>query len=264
MKSNHTFWGWNDKFNNESFLPQSKTFINKAIVLFAFFSFVVLFNANGVDAATFTVTTTADNEANGCAVKQCTFREAITAANALAGDDTIDFQIGVIGKIYLTRGPLLISNNINIESPEIGDLNIVGNYRSNIFISSNTGVTTNIKSLTITGRNAHPISDISNLIESKLAPTDAAIQIGGKVKERSGRAISGSFVIVNDSFGQNHVSFSNTFGYFRVFGIPAGQTCVVMAYHNRYTFYPQIITPFKDVNGISVVAGSPDRKYLMK
>lgn len=261
MKSNHTFWGWNDKFNNESFLPQSKTFIKKAIVLFAFFSFVVLFNANGIDAATFTVTTTADNEMNGCAVKQCTFREAITDANALAGDDTIDFQIGVTGKIFLTRGHLLIPNNINIESPKIGDLSVVGNYKSTIFLTPKTGLMTNVKTLTITGRNAQPISTISNFFKTKFAPADAAIQIGGKVKERSGRAISGSFVIINDSLGRNHVSFSNTFGYFRIVGIPAGQTCVVMAYHNRYTFFPQIITPYEDTNGVSVIAGFPERKH---
>lgn len=261
MKSNHTFWGWNDKFKNESFLPQSKMFIKKAIVLFAFFSFVVLFNAIGIDAATFTVTTTADNETNGCAVKQCTFREAITDANALSGDHTINFQNGVFGKIFLTRGSLLISNNINIKNPEIGDLDIVGNYRSHIYISSKTGIMTNVNNLTITGKNPHPISAISNIFETNFAPADAAIQIGGKVKERSGRAISGSFVIVNDSFGRNHVSFSNTFGYFRVFGIPAGQTCIVMAYHNRYTFFPQIITPYKDMNEISVIAGFPDRKH---
>lgn len=260
MKSNHTFRGWNDKLKNESFLPQSKTFIKKAIVSFAFFSFVVLFNANGIDAATFTVTTTADNETNGCAVKQCTFREAITDANALAGDDTIDFQIGVIGKIFLTRGPLLISNNINIENPKIGDLSVVGDSKSPIFLVPKTGVMTNVKSLTITGKNAYPIPAISNLFETKFAPVDALIQIGGKVKERSGRAISGGLIIVNVSSGQNYVSFSNTFGYFRVLGIPAGQTCVVMAYHNRYAFFPQILTPYKDTNGVSVIARFPDKK----
>jgi CSLREA domain-containing protein len=50
-------------------------------------------SAQSVGAATFTVNTTADNGTGGCTALECTLREAITAANAAAGADTIAFAI---------------------------------------------------------------------------------------------------------------------------------------------------------------------------
>jgi CSLREA domain-containing protein len=47
-----------------------------------------------LEAATFSVNTTADNGTGGCTALECTLREAIVAANATAAADTINFGIG--------------------------------------------------------------------------------------------------------------------------------------------------------------------------
>mgnify|MGYP000176764070 CR=1 FL=1 len=50
--------------------------------------------APGADARTFEVTRTADTAPNGCATQGCTLREAVLAANARAGADTIELRPG--------------------------------------------------------------------------------------------------------------------------------------------------------------------------
>src|SRR3954453_18473974 len=59
-------------------------------------SFGVLFAAPGALAATFTVNSPSDTD-NGACDADCTLREAMNAANAAPGADTIDFGIGIGG-----------------------------------------------------------------------------------------------------------------------------------------------------------------------
>ena len=58
--------------------------------------FVLLLGVGALPAAaqtTFTVINTADTDDGACDQADCTLREAINAANAAAGDDTIEFNI---------------------------------------------------------------------------------------------------------------------------------------------------------------------------
>jgi CSLREA domain-containing protein len=80
-------------------------------------------------AATFEVTNTSDEAANGiCDVAGngdgCTLREAIMAANAAAGDDSITFRRGVTGLISLTNTLPTLSSNIHLQGPGIRALKI--------------------------------------------------------------------------------------------------------------------------------------------
>src|SRR4051812_2764616 len=77
----------------------------------------VVLPVSAARAASFTVTTLADNDDGTCDVSHCSLREAINAANAAAGDDTITF--GVNGTIALTANLPNITAN--------GALTILGN-----------------------------------------------------------------------------------------------------------------------------------------
>ncbi len=109
--------------------------------------------------ATFTVVTGGDAGNGVCSAGQCTLRDAITAANATAGEDTIQFSPAVTNPIVLdaARGELSITQ----------PLQIFGSSTSNTVVSADAAVTpfrvfdmtasaTNvtIEGLTITGGRA--------------------------------------------------------------------------------------------------------------
>jgi hypothetical protein len=64
----------------------------------------------GTQAATLTVTNTNDSGPGS-------LRQAILDANAAPGADTITFQAGVSGTITLTRGQLLITDDLTLAGP---------------------------------------------------------------------------------------------------------------------------------------------------
>jgi CSLREA domain-containing protein len=97
-----------------------------------------VFAANA-QAATYTVTTTADNGPGTCTASECTLRDAITAANTngTAGTpDTIDLS-GVSGTITLdpTGGPIVINDpgGLSINGPGAGTLAVSGGHQTGIF-----------------------------------------------------------------------------------------------------------------------------------
>jgi CSLREA domain-containing protein len=95
--------------------------------------------AGTASAATFTVTKTADTN-DGVCDADCSLREAVVAANAAAGADTIDFA--VTGTIVLTSGPLQIEQALTIVGPGSGRLTIDGNSNGRIFTILQAGFTT--------------------------------------------------------------------------------------------------------------------------
>ena len=153
----NNFPGW--KFNTELPIPNTTTrnFLKKAFAVTAFFLFLPMLFGNQVFAATFTVNTLADTLPDTCAIGNCTLREAIIDANSLPGDDIINFQTGGTGTITLTRGNLLITQNVDIVGPGARAVTVSGNNNSRVFVISGIGVTANISGLTVTGGNAVPI-----------------------------------------------------------------------------------------------------------
>lgn len=150
------FSGWNERAKNLPLNPTHNTFFSTAAILPALILFTIL-AVSGVNAATFTVNTTADNESNSCTFGQCTLREAINDANFLPGDDTINFQAGLTGTITLNGTALFITSNVTINGPGARNLSVSGNGVSRVFVVAGSGNTANISGLTITGGNAQPI-----------------------------------------------------------------------------------------------------------
>jgi hypothetical protein len=100
-------------------------------------------------AADYTVNTVLDNEADGCAVGNCTLREAI--ADAAAGQE-IDF--GVSGTIHLsaTLGTLTIDKDLTITGPGAAVLSISGDSAIGVFYVDSGNVA--FSGLTVTGGDA--------------------------------------------------------------------------------------------------------------
>src|SRR6266568_4643161 len=97
------------------------------------------FTASIVQAATFTVTTTADSGGGS-------LRQAILDANAASGNDTITFAI--TGTITLASALPAIADNTTITGPGANLLTTSGNNSVQVFIV-NAGTTSTISGLTI-------------------------------------------------------------------------------------------------------------------
>ena len=109
----------------------------------------------------FTVDTNADNESDGCAVGNCTLREAVNDANNTAQSDTIVFAPNVAGSINLTAGQLVASSDITINGPGARNLAVRGDNNDRVFLIatplSGGDITVNISGLTVSNGFAQPV-----------------------------------------------------------------------------------------------------------
>ncbi len=123
----------------------------------------MLFAANSINAANFTVTKIADTNDGTCDA-DCSLREAILAANAAVSDDVIDFDATVFGSpqaIVLSLGELVIVANgsLAINGTGADMLTIDGNLTSRIF-RTGTGVVAVVNDMRLTRGNG--VSAVSN------------------------------------------------------------------------------------------------------
>lgn len=120
--------------------------------------------ASSADAATFTVTNSADSGAGS-------LRRAVEDANALAGADTITFNAALSGStITLTTGHVAISDSVDIQGLGSANLTVDAGGDSRIFYvyspaASPTDVT--ISGLTVTN--------------GRVTPADPSITVGGAI-----------------------------------------------------------------------------------
>lgn len=90
-------------------------------------------------------------------------------------------------------------------------------------------------------------------LASPLAPTAANIEIGGRVSA-SGYGLSGAQVVLTDQNGQTRIVRTNNFGNFRFADVPAGATYVISVTAKRFSFEPQIVSPFDHVTDLTFAA----------
>lgn len=119
-------------------------------------SFCVFCLAQGVFSATFTVTKTSDSNDGTCNA-DCSFREAILAANNTAGDDIVAFDGTVFGSaqtVELSLGEIVITGTngtLTINGTGANMLTIDGNNSGRILSINNA--TAFINDMTFTGGN---------------------------------------------------------------------------------------------------------------
>src|ERR1044072_7945843 len=150
---------------------------------------ILSFAARG---ASFTVTKTADTNDGACDA-DCSLREEIAAANAVATDDVISFEPSVFASVQIISltiaGPLQINNNgsltINGTGVDLLTVRRTGSGKiNNVF--SITGATATITDLTVSGgisnNNGGGISNVGgtvNLSNSAIVGNTAAGLGGG-------------------------------------------------------------------------------------
>jgi CSLREA domain-containing protein len=104
-------------------------------------------------AATWTVNSLDDSSDGACNATNCTLREAITAANAAADADLIDFSSGVTGTLMLSSALPALNTDISIQGPGAEVLAISGTETPDFYTSwrifNVTGGTVVISGLTI-------------------------------------------------------------------------------------------------------------------
>ncbi len=129
--------------------------------------------------ATFTVTTLTDNVPGS-------LRAAISSANGLAGDDSINFQAGLFGVVTLTAGQLLITDGVTITGPAI---TVNGNGLSRVFntVSAPTGEKITLVAL--------------NIVNGKVAGPGGGLLAGDESVTLLGCVVSGNSITGAANFG---------------------------------------------------------------
>jgi predicted outer membrane repeat protein len=158
----------------------------------------------GTQAATYTVTTLADSGPGS-------LRQAILDANAAPGADTITFQAGLSGTITLTRGQLLITDDLTLAGPGADVLAVSGNNASRV-IEITAGVTVALDGLTIQGGNAASAGATSGggiynfgstlTITNSTVSGNRAFQLGGGIY-----SLFGTLIVTSSTFSDNQAGF---------------------------------------------------------
>jgi CSLREA domain-containing protein len=175
---------------------------------------VVLLTSQPVSAATFTVTKTADTD-DGVCDADCSLREAITAANAAAGDDTITFATSANGTITLAAELPSLSSNITIDGNGAANTVLSGGNAFRLFFVA-SGATVTIQDVTIAnGRSSDSGGGIRN-DGGTLTVTDSTFSSntadfgggGGGIFNASG----GTLTVTDSAFSANSANFGGGIG----------------------------------------------------
>lgn len=82
--------------------------------------------------------------------------------------------------------------------------------------------------------------------------TAAPVAIAGRVLDENGRPVSNARVLITKPDGDVVTVKTNSFGYYRLTGISAGETYVVMAQTRRNLYVPRVITPAQDLTNLDL------------
>jgi hypothetical protein len=93
-------------------------------------------------------------------------------------------------------------------------------------------------------------AQVAALDRLPLAPTAAAVTIGGRVADAQESGIGGVRMTLTDSSGTTQTSLTSPFGYYRFAEVRAGETYVLQAVSKRYLFIPQAITVMEDMSNL--------------
>ena len=171
----------------------------KAVIAGAALGATVLF-APAADAATFTVTSLADDNTQG------TLREEIYDANANAGADTIVFASGLTGEITLgSDDNIVIDDPLTIQGPGAGVLSVSGDDTYQIFEANNADSFT-ISGLTLTEGFYAGFGGALYVNETDLTVTDMVFTGNYASDGASISSFTDDVVITNSTFTGNTTS----------------------------------------------------------
>lgn len=88
-----------------------------------------------------------------------------------------------------------------------------------------------------------------------IAPTTAAdVTISGRVSTTNGDAVSRATIHLTDQNGNHKITKTNSFGYFRMTEIEAGQTYIVNVFHREFQFLPRVLSINEDLYDLDFIA----------
>lgn len=94
-------------------------------------------------------------------------------------------------------------------------------------------------------------------VNAVTGPTASEVEINGRVLTAYGRPIYRALLTaINGNTGDIRFVFTNTFGYYRLTGLDAGQTYVVSVAAKSYRFEPGeiVISPTDNISGLNFIA----------
>lgn len=95
-----------------------------------------------------------------------------------------------------------------------------------------------------------------------LGPVAAGVSVSGRVSDMFGRGVPLSVVRIDDGRGFVRSTRTNSFGYYRLTDIPAGETYVVSVNDRLGRFSPRVVFLTEDLSGLDF---APDRaSFVMK
>ncbi len=88
------------------------------------------------------------------------------------------------------------------------------------------------------------------------APSAASVSVGGRILNVNGTGISRAQVFLTSPSGETQAFVTNSFGYFKFTGIPAGQTYVFSVAHKQYAFTSQVLYIADAVENLNFTASA--------
>lgn len=88
---------------------------------------------------------------------------------------------------------------------------------------------------------------VDDIIVDAIGPSAGEAAISGRVTDAYGRAISSAAITVYDTLGTSRIVYTNTFGYYTMKDLDAGETYIVSVSARRHTFAnPTIVVDLSD------------------
>jgi hypothetical protein len=164
-------------------------------------------------AEDFTVTDTGDPAPDGCAVGDCSLREAVEAAEANATADRILFQAGLTGAIGLELGSLSIGDPLEVLGPGASALTVTQVGYSEIFdidTDSGAGEAVTISGLTLSGGGPGANGAAISSYHAELTIRDSTISGNSTVAGGRGGGVysfMGTMTIEGSTISGNYADF---------------------------------------------------------
>jgi hypothetical protein len=97
-------------------------------------------------------------------------------------------------------------------------------------------------------------TSFSTWTAGEFVATAAPAEISGQVTDLNGRGVYSATITVADRAGNFYTGRTNSFGYYKVFGIPTGDAYSVSVAHRLLRFAPQVVSVGDNVEGMDFIA----------
>ncbi|MBX3294045.1 MAG: carboxypeptidase regulatory-like domain-containing protein [Acidobacteria bacterium] len=85
------------------------------------------------------------------------------------------------------------------------------------------------------------ISTVTDGSATVLAPTNAGVEVSGRVMTPDGRGLRNATVTMTDGHGVTRSAVTSSFGYYRFDGVPVGDSFVMSVNSRMYRFVPRVV-----------------------